>query len=215
LLGAGAVHHIRLGLSAMPDQCPVYPRKRPCSRHSGSAGSCQTRTSVRLVDHLVGAMLRPSAFAALRSMIGWNFSRQRHKQVRGPYFLEKPAGEDAGYVRGADYLVRLWYGLASLAASPPRDSVAASEGPMECPKNSPKGPPCPVASANASADSPPVRAAAVAKTIMILRNIGITSSDATGAIRVKIQSRPSTQITGIIFSATLGRNACRDSGVLA
>jgi hypothetical protein len=34
--------------------------------------------------------------------------------------------------------------------------------------------------ANASAVSPPVRAAAVAKTIMVLRNIGCTPSNATG-----------------------------------
>jgi hypothetical protein len=39
-----------------------------------------------------------------------------------------------------------------------------------------------------------VRAAAVAKTIMVLRNIGSTPSDATASIRLKTQSGRCTEV---------------------
>src|SRR5258708_3994408 len=73
---------------------------------------------------------------------------------------------------------------------PPPPIGAPPPNPPPCPPPPPPPPP----RANASAVSPPVRAAAVAKTIMVLRNIGDTPFDATSSIRLKTQSGPFTKV---------------------
>jgi hypothetical protein len=83
---------------------------------------------------------------------------------------------------------------ASAAAEPAAHVAATEPAAHMSATTEPPAPPPPPPRANASAVSPPARAAAVAKTIMVLRNIGSTPSDATASIRLKTQSGHCTKV---------------------